>query len=88
MKAKEHHTMTPKLMARIFEDVGGYFVCDDGLDYLDSRGVAHDTKRDALISAYSRGYSHAVGSGCYRPGRSIRSQVRIPDWVQVQNDAR
>lgn len=76
--------MSTKLTARIFGEADGWHVCDEGLDYLDARGVGHATKADALISAYSRGYSHAVGSGCYRSGRSIRSQMRIPDWAEAQ----
>ena len=77
------HTMKTKLTARIFADVGGYFVCDDGLDYLDARGYAHASKADALRAAYRKGYTHAVGSGCYRSGRSIASQIRPTEWDKV-----
>ena len=28
-----------RLVARIFEDIGGYYVCDDDLDYRDTRGM-------------------------------------------------
>jgi hypothetical protein len=74
--------MTNKPTARIFEDVGGFFyVCDDALPYLDTRGRAYPSKSAALIAAWESGYDRAVGSGCYRSG-SIRGQVHIPDWAQ------
>jgi hypothetical protein len=60
--------------ARIFEDVGGYFVCDDADNFLDARGRASRTKAAALRAAWESGYDRAVGSGCYRNG-SISSQI-------------
>jgi len=54
--------------ARIFADVGGYYWCDDELDYLDARGKAHRTKADAQRAAKEAGYTHAVGSGSYGDG--------------------
>ena len=65
-----------KKTARIFEDIGGYYVCDDDLDYLDARGRAHATKAAALRAAWESGYTHAVGSGCYRDG-SIAGQIDV-----------
>ncbi len=49
-------------VARIFEDTGGYFICDDD-GYLDARGTAHKTKADAMRAAARNGYTHATGSG-------------------------
>ncbi len=55
--------------ARIFEEpTGKYHICDDGLDYLDARGHAHDTKADAMRAAARDGYIHAIGSGTYWDG--------------------
>lgn len=70
---------SPKSTARIFSDVGGYYVCDSSLPHLDARGKRHSTKADALRAAYQAGYTHAVGSGCYRPG-SIAGQVTLTQW--------
>lgn len=67
-------------MARIFEDVGGYYICDDSLDYLDARGNGYDSKAAALRAAYAAGYTHAIGSGAYKQGASILSQVAVTDW--------
>lgn len=54
--------------ARIFYDVKGYYVCDDAGKFLDTRGHAYPTKAEALRAALCNGYTHAVGSGCYRDG--------------------
>jgi hypothetical protein len=54
--------------ARIFEDIGGYFVCCDYLDYMDASGAGLPTKAAAMRAAHSEGYTHARGSGTYRPG--------------------
>lgn len=52
----------------IFEDVGGYYICDvDGP--LDTRGKAYPTKAAALRAALNEGYTHAKGSGTYRDGK-------------------
>jgi hypothetical protein len=53
-------------IARIFEDIGGYFICDDDDDILDARGYAHCTKAEAMRAAAEQGYTHARGSGTYR----------------------
>ncbi len=50
-------------VARIFEDIGGYYICDDANDTLDARGTAHKTKADAMRAAVQSGYTHAAGSG-------------------------
>jgi len=52
-------------LARIFEDVGGYYVCDEELDYLDASGKSYKTKAEAQRAAKEMGYTHAVGSGTY-----------------------
>ncbi len=62
---------TKKRMARIFESVGGYYVCSDELDYLDTRGWAYPAKAAARQAAKEAGYTHAVGSGAYRQGEKL-----------------
>lgn len=57
-----------KIIARIFEDVGGYYVCDERLNYFDTRRYRHPNKSSALRSALRNGYTHAIGSGCYWQG--------------------
>jgi hypothetical protein len=64
--------------ARIFEDVGGYYVCDDADDFLDARGRGYQTKAAALRAAWESGYDRAIGSGCYRPGK-ISTQIDTED---------
>lgn len=56
-----------KSIAKIFEDVGGYYVCDE-TGPLDTRGRSYKTKADALRGACRDGYTHAVGSGTYWTG--------------------
>lgn len=60
-------TNTERKVARIFEDVGGYYICDDDANMLDARGRAYETKADALRAAASGpdAYTHATGSGTY-----------------------
>lgn len=53
-------------IARIFEDIGGYYICDDSLDYLDARGDPYEKKSHAMSAAKQYGYTHARGSGTYR----------------------
>lgn len=72
---------TEKNVARIFADVGGYYVCSDDLDYLDARGYAHQTKAEAMRSAYESGYTHAIGSGAYKQGATIASQIDVSELV-------
>ena len=68
-------------VARIFEDVGGYYVCDED-GPLDTRGVPHATKAEALRAAAkvwpgTEPYTHAVGSGTYWDGvRAIPAKYR------------
>lgn len=80
-------TTVKKSMARVFEDVGGYYFCDDGLDYLDARGAAYDSKAAALRAAYAAGYTHATGSGAYRQCASILSQVTVTRWHREDHSA-
>ena len=60
-------------VVRIFEDVGGYYLSDDSLDFLDARGRSYPTKAAALRAAREEwaplGYTHAIGSGTYHPAR-------------------
>ena len=60
--------MTERRVARIFESVGGYYVCSDEPDYLDTRGRGYPTKAAAMRAAKADGYTHAVGSGTYWDG--------------------
>ncbi len=46
-------TTTEKRTAYIFEDVGGWFVCDDADSMLDARGRRYESKREAI--AWLRG---------------------------------
>ncbi len=60
-----------KKIVRLFLDIGGYYLCDDALDYLDARGRAFPTKAAALRAAREDwrrdGYTHAkVGSRLIR----------------------
>ena len=81
MKITDKHEIKPeKSMARIFEDVGGYYVCSDDSDCLDARGNGYDTKAAALRAAYAAGYTHAIGSGAYKQGARIIWQVSVTDW--------
>ena len=56
-----------KKVARIFSDIGGYFICDNDLPYLDTRGGSYETKAQAMRIAPLLGYTHCVGSGTYKP---------------------
>jgi hypothetical protein len=68
-----------KRVARVFEDVGGYYVCDDAEDFLDMRGRAYDTKAEALRAANRSGYTHATGSGTYW-GNGVRAIARYAEY--------
>jgi len=75
-----------KLTARIFQEADGYYyVCDDALDYLDCRGCGYRSKAAALRGAYAAGYTHAIGSGAYKQGGSIPSQVAITDTERLDH---
>lgn len=41
-------THQTRRVARIFEDVGGYYVCANDLPYLDTRGRAYRSRRHAV----------------------------------------
>lgn len=56
-------------IARVFEDIGGYYFCDD-VRPLDARGFAYPTKAEAQRAAVRDGYTHGIGSGMYRDGVS------------------
>ena len=76
LNSRGHVPHDLRRIARIFEDVGGYYICDDDQDYLDTRGKAYPTKLAAMTAAASGpdAYTHATGSGTYWPGvRSIRA---------------
>jgi hypothetical protein len=48
-----------KLVAYIFEDIGGWYVCDNDLPYLDTRGRAYYSKGSAFYGARYN-YTHYV----------------------------
>lgn len=54
-------------IARIFEEpTGKIHICDDGLDYLDARGRAYNSRRQAIASLRDNPhYTH------YRAGNRI-----------------
>ena len=54
--------------ARIFEDVGGYHICDEDDDCLVTSAYPKETKAEALRCAARNGYTHAIGSGCHWEG--------------------
>jgi hypothetical protein len=53
-------TRTTKTVARIFEDVGGYYVCDDADGCLDTRGPSYKSRREAIRTL--RGQLEAWGA--------------------------
>ena len=61
-----------KKVVRVFEDVGGYFCCDDTLPYLDTRGESFPTVREALkhcrefLTEYPYYYTHYTRLGRVR----------------------
>ena len=59
-----------KKTIRIFEDVGGYYVCDNDLDYLDTRGACFPTVRAALN--YCRDVLTMDGYTHYARGHRVR----------------
>jgi hypothetical protein len=56
-------------VARIFEDIGGYFISDNSLSYLDARGSAFPSRRAAIASLKQarkyipEGYTHYLSKG-------------------------
>ena len=54
--------MKYKYTARIFREANGYHWSPESLPYLDARGTALGSRSEALRSAYSAGYTHAVGA--------------------------
>jgi hypothetical protein len=46
-------TTTTTRTARIFEDVGGFYVCCASLPFLDTRGRAYPSRRAAISSLRS-----------------------------------
>lgn len=72
--------MIKKLVARVFEDVGGYFVCGEDLGFFDARGTPAKNKAEALRRAVMCGYTHAVGSGTYWDGVRRIPKKFIGGW--------
>jgi len=70
-----------RAVARIFEDVGGYHICNDADTCLTTSAFPCATKADALRCAWRNGFTHAIGSGC--PWDGVRA---IPARYQVEYD--
>jgi len=52
-------------VARIFEDVNGYFICDDSSPCLDARGKVYGSRRAAIVALMSDEhceYTHYIGA--------------------------
>jgi len=52
-----------RCVAYIFQDVGGWYICDDAAGYLDTRGKAYRSKNAAIAAArwaasMGDGYTH------------------------------
>jgi hypothetical protein len=48
-----------KKIARIFEDVNGYYICDDFADFLDTRGDPFKSRNQAIAALkYCYDYTH------------------------------
>lgn len=64
------NTETHRKVARVFEDIGGFYYCNASLGFLDTRGRGFKTLRAALESlrqnARFDGYTH------YKWGRITR----------------
>lgn len=80
--------MTEIKTARIFESTGGYYVCNEELDYLDARGPGYPTKAQAMRAAYESGYTHCTGSGSYKPMivARIASMINTRGLIQYEHD--
>ena len=77
MKSLKARAVGAETVARIFEDVGGYHLCSDGMRVLWTEPNPSPTKADALRQAWQSGYTHAVGSGTHWDGiRAIPVQYR------------
>ena len=64
------HTQKTQFTARIFEDIGGFYICHASLDYLDTRGRCYWTRRKAIKSlreslkwAQGQTYTHYLCNG-------------------------
>ena len=75
----EREKRNMRAVARIFDDVGGYYVCSDAINptcsvtggrkrYLAARGRCYPTKAAAMRAAAEMGYTHCAGSGTYYDG--------------------
>jgi hypothetical protein len=64
-------------VARVFEDVNGYYFCDNTEKCLDMRGTAHPTKISVMRAAYRAGYTYCTGSGSYHPFKVRRISSMI-----------
>ena len=69
-----------KRIARIFgEATGKYHICDDALDYLDARGRAYDSRRQAIASLRADLRDYPPEAGCYthyRVGNRIAKIIK------------
>lgn len=63
-------TKTEKKVAYVFEDVGGWFVCADAGEMLDTRGAKYDTKNQAIASLKQKARDGQTEYTHYRTGGS------------------
>ena len=75
-----------KRMAVVFEEPTGFYYCSDDLGYLDARGRGFPTKKAAMTAAYEAGFTHARGSGTYKSGATILSQVPTASEWEVEHN--
>lgn len=69
-------TITENRTARIFESVGGYYICDDAQHHLDARGTPFRSRAQALLElrlarredGSEADYTHYITAG----GRRVR----------------
>jgi hypothetical protein len=80
-----------RYIARIFKGVGGVYVCDDALPYLDKRGGAYRNVTVARNAAWHSGYTHCCGCIVQsNPNATASNPVRLrrpkyaDDWVRAE----
>jgi hypothetical protein len=71
--------MKEKITAYIFQDVGGWYVQPDELDYCDCRGDSYHTKTAAMRQASASGYTHIRFSK--KPITKIRQEIHKTNWA-------
>ena len=80
--------MASKRIARVFPDAGGWYICDDANDYLDTRGFVYRTRASAIHALRNKAM-HAeqvyLGpGGCTVMGDGTFTHYRAPDGRAVK----